>query len=85
VAAVVVVMFGTTFTVIERDFVAATPSASVTLTVKVSLTAEEPTVPLMTPDKGLRLNPAGSVPEVTVQDANGDVPPKVPSVWAYPV
>jgi len=42
VAAVVVVMLGTEFTVMVSDFVAVTLSASVTMTVKVCVVAVEP-------------------------------------------
>lgn len=81
----VVLIVGATFTVIERDLVATTPSESVALTEKVCEVAEVPTVPLMTPDRALRLNPVGSVPVETVHEPNGDVPPAVWIVCAYPV
>jgi hypothetical protein len=69
----VVVIVGELLTVMESDWVAFTPLASVTCTVKVSLTADEFTVPLMAPDE-LSVSPAGSVPEASDQ-VRGDVPP----------
>jgi hypothetical protein len=81
VAAVVVVMLGTEFTVMVSDFVAVTLSASVTMTVKVCVVAVEPTVPLMTPDAGFSVSPVGSVPD-EIDHVSGVVPPEMTSVCA---
>ena len=64
---------GAALTVMLSDFVAATLLLSVTLTVKVWLVAEPPTVPEMTPPL-LRLRPLGSDPLEMLQ-VNGLVPP----------
>ncbi len=78
----VVVTLGTVFTVMVSDFVAVTPSASVSFTVKVSLTALAPTVPEITPEE-LKVRPLGRMPVVTLQ-AKGVVPPVPAKVWEYP-
>jgi hypothetical protein len=61
-AAVVVVMLGAAATVMVSTWVSETPSASVAWTVKVSLTAAEPTVPLIVPVELLIVRPVGRMP-----------------------
>jgi hypothetical protein len=58
----VVVIRGAALTVIESDWVAVTPSASVTLTTNVCVEALLETVPLMVPDE-LRVSPLGNDPD----------------------
>jgi hypothetical protein len=65
-------------TVIVKDFVAATPLLSVTLTVKVCVVADAFSVPLMTPAVE-RLRPSGSEPDDSVQ-VRGAVPPEAARV-----
>ena len=62
VARLAVVIDGAALTVMDSDLVAATPSASVTLTVKVWLVAAAPTVPEMTPLEELMVRPVGRDP-----------------------
>lgn len=79
-----VVIVGTVFTVIASDLEVETPFASVTVTVKVSLTADPLTVPEMTPVPELSVSPAGRIPVVTVQ-LRLAVPPETARVWEYVV
>ena len=61
-ASVVVLIDGAALTVMVSDLVAATPSASVSLTVNVEVVAAAPTVPEMTPVEALMVRPLGRVP-----------------------
>jgi hypothetical protein len=69
-----VVTDGAAFTVMVSDFVPEMPWASCTLTVKVSLTAAEPTVPLIVPVELLIVRPVGRMP-LEIDQVNGAVPP----------
>ena len=62
-----VVMLGAAATVIVSDLVAVTLSASVSVTVKVCVTAEPLRVPVIAPVPLAKLNPDGNVPVDTVQ------------------
>ena len=74
---VVVVMVGAALTVTVSDLVAATPSASASLTVKVCVVAPAPTVPEMTPVEALMVRPLGKEP-VEMLHVLGVVPPSQP-------
>jgi hypothetical protein len=74
VAKDVVVILGTTFTVIESDFVAETPSASVIVTENVALVADEPTAPEIAPVEALSVRPLGRLPDARLH-VYGAVPP----------
>ena len=74
-------MLGARLTVSVSDFVAETPLVSMTLTVKVWLVAEPPTVPVIAPVAGARLSPVGSEPD-KIDQVRGKVPPDAVRVWA---
>ena len=73
-------MVGAALTVMVSDFVAVTPWESVTVTVKVSLTADALTVPLIMPELDPMVRPAGRMLDVIVQ-VLGAVPPVATTGW----
>jgi hypothetical protein len=77
-ASEVVATAGTAATVMVRDWVSETPCASVAWTVKVSLTAADPTVPLIVPVELLIVRPVGRMP-LEIDQVRGDVPPVIVS------
>jgi hypothetical protein len=73
---------GAATTVMVSDFVPEIPWVSCTLTVKVSLTAPAPTVPLIVPVELLIVRPVGRMP-LEIDQVNGAVPPVTASGCEY--